>query len=173
MHFPLFIELNDVRCLVVGSGSVASRKAEALRAFGASVSVVSPETCGRGFRSEDLDGCALVVAATDDAALNAQIAGLCRARAIPVNVVDDPANCTFHFPAIARKGCLTVAVGTEGACPRAAKRLRDRIAHKLLPDDFVAAVERLGTQRDELKRRYPDAPARAAFIDKELSPWND
>ena len=172
MHFPLFLELKDVPCLVVGSGPVALRKAQALESFGAQVKTVSPEASGRVFADVDIEGMALVVAATNDAEVNRHVADLCKAKGIPVNVVDDPANCTFIFPAIARKGPLTVAVSSGGACPVAAKLVRDKVA-RAVPDDFVAEVERLGRERDELKRRFPDPQERRRHCEEVLKKWND
>ena len=172
MHFPLFLELDGKSCLVVGGGNVAARKASALREFGAKVVAVAPEVCGRGFADADVEGMALVVAATDDADVNRHVADLCKAKGIPVNVVDDPANCTFIFPAIARKGPLTVAVSSGGACPVAAKLVRDKAA-RAMPDDFVAEVERLGRARDELKRTFPDPQERRRHCEEVLKKWND
>ena len=181
MRFPLFVELEGRPCLVVGGGRIAARKAAMLGEFGAAVTVVAPavdealvadEVLRRTFEDGDVDGRALVVAATDDAALNARVSRLCKARGVLVNVVDDPANCTFVFPAICRKGPVVAAVSSGGAAPVAAKLVRDKIA-KLLPDDFVAAVERLGEEREDLKRRYPDMAERRRHCEEVLRKWKD
>ena len=186
MHFPLYLELKDTPCLVVGSGPVAMRKVRALESFGAQVMVVGGTGAGsngqdarstgayvgRDFVDSDVEGMALAVAATDDADVNRHVAELCKAKGIPVNVVDDPANCTFIFPAIARKGPLTVAVSSGGACPVAAKLVRDRIAG-LVPDDFASAVEDLGARREELKRTYPDPRERMRVCEEALAKWKD
>jgi len=169
-HFPLFLDLTDKPCLVVGAGKVAARKARALASFGARVVQIAPEICGRGFVDADVEGVTLAVSATDDAALNRHVADLCKARGVPVNVVDDPVNCTFVFPAVCRKGPMTVAVSSGGACPVAAKLVRDK-AERLLSDDFVAAVERLGREREDLKRAYPDPQERRRMCEKELEKW--
>ncbi|MDD3450250.1 MAG: bifunctional precorrin-2 dehydrogenase/sirohydrochlorin ferrochelatase, partial [Gammaproteobacteria bacterium] len=102
---PIFLNISGRPCLVVGGGDVAARKIEILRGAGARVRVVAPALCSgvsrqveRGsvehhagtFSETDLDGCELVIAATDDAAVNRQVAELARSRRIPVNVVDDP-----------------------------------------------------------------------------------
>ena len=194
MHFPLFIELEGRPCLVVGGGPVAVRKAQALAECGAKVTVVAGVNgqdarstredafCGTGvspvhvmrrnFADADVEGMALVVSATNDRAVNRRVADLCKARGIPVNVVDDPANCTFIFPAVVRKGPMTVAVSSGGACPVAAKLVRDRVA-EALPDDFVAAVERLGKERENLKRNYPDPQVRRRVCEEALKRWKD
>ena len=200
MHFPLFVELGDRPCLVVGGGKVAVRKAAMLRGFGAAVTVVAPtlngqdarspmnvapEVCeelstalegsrllSRAFLDADVEGQALVVAATDDAWLNAHVAALCKARGIPVNVVDDPPNCTFIFPAVFRKGPIVAAVSSGGASPVAAKLVRDKVS-RLVTDDFVAAVESQGARRQELKKNYPDPQKRRRVCEEELAKWKD
>ena len=172
MRFPLFIELENRPCLVVGGGKVAARKAEALAEFGARVVQVAPEVSGRGFEDGDIEGMTLVVAATDDPEVNRRVADLCKAKGIPVNVVDDPANCTFVFPAIFRRGPFGAAVSSGGACPVAAKLVRDRIAG-LVPDDFASAVEDLGARREELKRTYPDPRERMRVCEEALAKWKD
>ena len=171
MPFPLFVDLADKPCLVVGCGSVAARKAKALADFGAKVTVVAPETCGRGFADADVEGMTLVVAATDDAAVNRHVAEVCRQRGVWVNVVDDPANCTFLFPAICRKGPIVAAVSSGGACPVAAKMVRDKVA-RLISDDFADEVARLGRKRENLKRDYPDPQERKRVCEEALKKWN-
>ena len=172
MLFPLFLELEGRPCLVVGGGPVALRKAKALEDCGARVTVVAPEVCGRGFADADVEGMTLVLAATNDRALNRRVADLCRARGIPVNAVDDPANCTFVFPAVLRKGPMTVAVSSGGACPVAAKMVRDKVG-RLMADDFVSEVGRLGREREQLKRDFPDPQARKRVCEEALRKWND
>lgn len=170
--FPLLIDLEGEPCLVVGSGDVATRKAAALADFGAHVTTVSPEVCGRGFDERDVAGMRLVVAATDDRAVNARVAAACRVQGVPVNVVDDPALCTFVFPAIARKGPMLVAVSSGGACPTAAQLLRDKAA-RLMTDEFVEAVERLGRDREKLKGECPDPQERKRKCEEALARWRD
>jgi len=184
MCFPLFVELEKRPCLVVGGGRVAARKVAILRAFGAEVTVVAPQVAGaiavedgcrlerRAFSDADVGGRALVVAATDDVALNRRIADLCKARGIPVNVVDDPAGCTFVFPAICRRGPMVAAVSSGGACPVAAKLVRDKI-EKAMSEDFVSAVEALGARREELKKEYPDPQDRKRHCEEALAKWRD
>ena len=172
MKLPLFLEVGDRPCLVVGGGAVATRKVRMLEGFGARVVQVSPETCGRLFEDSDVEGKALVVSATDDPFVNRRVAELCRAKGIPVNVVDDPENCTFIFPAVCRRGPITIAVSSGGACPVAAKLVRDKAA-RLMPDDFIAAVERLGRDRERMKAECPDPDARRKVYEEELARWSD
>lgn len=113
-----------------------------------------------------------MVAATDDRALNAHVAELCKARGIPVNVVDDPKNCTFIFPAVFRKGPIVAAVSSGGASPVAAQLVRDKVA-RLVTDEFAAAVASQGARREELKREYPDPQERKRICEEELAKWKD
>lgn len=170
MQFPLFIDLAERPCLVVGSGRAARQKTEVLSACGATVTVVETGTDGRAFADSDAEGMAVVVAATDDRAVNAHVSEVCRAKGILVNVVDAPELCTFFFPAVFRKGPITAAVSSDGTCPVAAQIVRDRIG-ALVEDDFVEAVERLGRERAELKARFPDTAARKRYYEEELSKW--
>lgn len=182
MQFPMFVELEGRRCLVVGGGTVAARKVRALKAFGACVTVVAPETVAeigdgveivrRPFSEGDVDGAFFVVVATGDHALNAKISDLCRRQNILVNVVDDPTLCSFVFPAIARRGSVVAGVSSGGTCPVAAQIVRGWVDARLT-DEFVETVERLGRARDELKRRFPCPEARKEFCEKELSKWKD
>lgn len=138
-YFPMFVELEGRPCLIVGGGAVALRKARRLLPYGPCLTVVAqsfvPELealegavlCRRAFRPRDVEGQALVVAATGDGALNREIAALCRARRIPVNAVDDKDNCTFLFPALVRRGPLSIGISTGGASPTAAVYVKEKI----------------------------------------------
>jgi len=88
--------------------------------------------------------------ATDDPAVNAAVAADATAAGIWVNSADDPANCSFILPAVARRGTVTVAVSTGGASPALATRLRDDIASTVLTERVEAAAADLARQRDEV-----------------------
>lgn len=164
MRFPLFLELAGTSCLVVGAGEVALWKKGVLEEFGATVETTT------AFSPEQIEGHALVVAATNDRAVNRAVFEACRARRIPVNVVDDPELCTFIFPAIVRKGPLLAAVSTGGKVPVATQYLRDEVS-KLMTDRLIAAVEALGADREQIKRDHPDHEERSAWYRKELEEW--
>lgn len=134
--YPAFLNLSGKHCLVVGGGRLALHKTDDLRAAGARVTVVAPRLAPgfgrmkevrlirRAFRPSDLlPGPWLVIAATDDEALHARIAKLCRARRIWVNVVDRPRLCDFIVPSVVRRGPVTFAVSTGGLSPAVAKYL--------------------------------------------------
>ncbi len=116
-RFPLFIPLAGRTVLIAGAGTVAARRADTLRRFGARLRIVAPENRAglegvalRGFRPSDLDGAALAIAATDARAVNRQIAALCAARGVPASVADCAGESTFYFPAVCEGGGLTAGL---------------------------------------------------------------
>ena len=145
--FPIFINLEGRRVLIAGGGHVALRKAERLSPYGADIFAVAPEfipgfagipgvtLLERRFEPGDIDGAALVIAATDDPELNAAVSELCRWENVPVNVVDDIEKCSFVFPSLVRRGELSVGISTGGASPSAAQYIR-RGVEQLVPDGF-------------------------------------
>ena len=122
-RFPLFVDLSGARCLVVGCGKVGERRARALARFGAMVSVIDPQAedlegegitvCRRAYAAGDEAGCALVVAATDNRAVNHMVAERCRRLRIPVSVADAPQECTFFFPALCEGEHLVAGVASR------------------------------------------------------------
>jgi len=181
-YLPIFFNIRDQRCLVVGGGDVASRKAAMLLRAGAQVHVVAPEinaslqsklseakgTLRVGeYTDSDLDGVALVVAATDDQALNRQVHADCRARQLPVNVVDNPALCSFIFPSIVDRSPLVMAVSSGGKSPVLARLLRARM-ETTIPAAYGRLADISGEFRELAKQTFPDTNARRAFWEKQL-----
>ncbi|MBQ8921632.1 MAG: bifunctional precorrin-2 dehydrogenase/sirohydrochlorin ferrochelatase [Oscillospiraceae bacterium] len=170
--FPLFVELAGRRCVIVGGGTVALRKAEKLLPFSPEITVIAPEICDalralpvqcvtREFRDDDLTGAFLAIAATDDRALNHHIFVLCTAQNIQINAVDDAENCSFLFPALVQEPEVTVGICTGGQSPVFAAYLRAVIEEELdtrtletarILTRFRPAVHRMfdtGAQRKE------------------------
>lgn len=171
-YFPFFVDLEGQRGLIVGGGTVALRKAEKLLPYGPALTVVAPEPVSelaalpveltrREFQPEDLDRADFVIAATDNEEENHRISALCQGRKIPVNVVDDKEACGFLFPALVRRGNLSVGVSTGGSSPTAAIWLKEQI-EGLLPEQTEEILTWLEAQRSLLKERLPDQRARAA-----------
>ena len=172
--FPIFLDLRGKKVLIVGGGHVALRKAERLAPYGASITAVAPEfTPGfaalsgvtaleRRFQPGDVEGSALVIAATDDAELNAAVSELCAWEGIPVNVVDDLALCSFVFPALVRRGELSVGISTGGASPSAAQYIR-RLVEEQVPDGFEEILDFLAARRAQLKSALPAERRSAAY----------
>lgn len=160
MSYPLSLNLEGRKCLVVGGGRVAARKTGGLLGAGAAVLVVSPALCEelkklkdekkisheeRAFKAEDAFGMALVFAATDDEAVNASVAEAARRHGALANVASQPDGGDFLVPAVFREGGLTVAVDTGGASPAAAVWVRDELKAALPPGtlELVAVFKAL------------------------------
>lgn len=136
--YPVFLDMEGRRTVVVGAGPVALRKTRGLVEAGAHVSVVAPrfhpefdglpiERIQREFVDADLDGAALVFAATDVRAVNRRIGELARARGIPANIADAPDECGFIVPARVRRGEVQIAISTGGRSPAMAAELRAKL----------------------------------------------
>lgn len=176
-YFPFFVDLSCRYGLIVGGGAVALRKIQKLLPYEARLTVCAPEflpaierisglaLLRRPFESAMLDRMDYVIAATDNAALNHQIAVLCRQRNILVNVVDDRDACSFLFPALVKRGELSIGISTGGASPSAAVYLKEQISD-LLPENFGQMLEYLDGLRAESKAALPDGPARARFFSR-------
>ena len=160
--YPIVLDLDGVPVLVVGGGAVAMRKIEGLLAAHADVTVVAPIIADairalpvrlvmRTYQPGDLDGARLVITAADDAAVNAAVAADAKFRGTLVNSADDPANCTFTLPAVARDGVVTVAISTGGASPALASHLRGEIQRWLIEVGAADAATILAEQRASLK----------------------
>ncbi|WP_040263772.1 siroheme synthase CysG [Pseudomonas massiliensis] len=178
MNFlPLFHKLTGRPVLVVGGGEIALRKSRLLTDAGARLRVVAPqvdaqlaalvergggEVFERGYTAGDLNGCAVVIAATDDAPLNAQVSADAQARCIPVNVVDAPALCTVIFPAIVDRSPLVVAVSSGGDAPVLARLIRARL-EAWIPAAYGELAKLAAGFRDRVKQRFPNVNQRRAF----------
>jgi siroheme synthase-like protein len=160
-QYPVNLLLGGKRCLVVGGGPVAARKVTGLLACGADVQVIAadpgPEVTALGvavearpYRPGDLAGYRLVIAATNDRALNRAIFIEAEAAGTWVNSADDPASCSFTLPSIVRQGPIMVAVSTGGRSPALATWLKHRIADDLGPE-YQVLVDLLSSAREDMR----------------------
>ena len=155
------LRLQGRRCLVVGGGEVGLEKVEGLLACGGDVTLVAPDAVEplrelaeegsirwerRPYRTEDVDGAFLAIAATGDTDVNIRVFEDAERRATLVNVVDVPPLCNFILPAIIRTGPLAIAISTAGASPALAKRIRDQIA-----DEYGEPYARLAVLLNEVR----------------------
>ena len=178
-YYPIAIDLTGQRCLVVGGGEVALRKAQALREAGAPVTVIAAqpdarlegidgvEIVRRNYGSGDVSGYALVFSATDDREVNASVSRECREQGISVNVVDDPELCSFIVPAMLRRGELLIAIWTGGMSPSLSKRIRKELQQRYGPE-YGEFVELLGELRDQVKVEYASYDERQAVFSQLL-----
>ncbi len=167
--FPIFLKIAARPCMVVGAGHLAESKIESLRAAHAKVTVIAPaarpsivelaaageiEWQQREYVDGDLAGQFLVVAATDNAAVNRAVYREATERNVICNAVDDPPFCDFYFPSVVRRGDLQIAISTAGASPALAQRLRKEI-NAQLPLDAGDWVADLGNLRREVTQMEP------------------
>ncbi len=177
-NYPITL-VKLANAIVVGGGAVAERKVAGLLGADASVTVIAPEltptledwhTQGhlqvrrRNFQTDDLADAQLVIAATDDPAVNHAVSRQAIARGCLVNVVDDPAHCTFHVPAIVRRGAVTIAISTDGASPALARRLREEI-ESLIGPEYATLAGWLAELRPRVQAKVPQA--------KRAELWNE
>ncbi|MCQ4346492.1 siroheme synthase CysG [Pseudomonas stutzeri] len=174
---PLFHNLRGRLVLVVGGGEVALRKARLLAEAGARLRLVAPsvedvlvglveqgggELLMRSYASADLDGCVLVVAATDDESLNARVSREAGERSLPVNVVDAPALCSVIFPAIVDRSPLMVAVSSGGDAPVLTRLMRARL-ETMIPAAYGRLAGLAQRFRGAVKQRFADVQQRRVF----------
>lgn len=182
--YPIVMDMADRPVLVVGGGGVAERKVEGLLAAGARITVLAPDLStrllawagegrirhvGRAYRTGDLAGYRVAFAATDDGAVNADVAREARERSVWLNAADDPAHSDFILPSVLRRGDIVVAVTTGGTSPALARAVREELEDHVTEDhavlaSIVAEVRRAVRQRPN----PPDAEAWRHAIDDGL-----
>ena len=181
-YFPIFVDLKGKPCLVVGGGEVAGRKVEQLLRSGARVTVVAPRLCRRlqelresgaflhkadPFSPDNLEDVWLIIAATNDAELNRRISSLAHAKNILVNVVDNPALCSFIMPSIIDRSPVQIAISTGGASPVLSRLLRARL-ETLVPSAYGRLAALMAAFREKAKGKFPDVNARRRFWEEIL-----
>jgi len=175
--FPVFMKINARPCVVVGGGEVAARKTRQLLRAGGEVHVVAPALCQQlqeqvaqhaivwrkgQFEPDDVAGCALVIAATDDMAVNKAVHAAAVQHNIPVNVVDNPALCSFIMPAVVDRSPVLIAVSSGGAAPLLARLLRARL-ETLIPAAYGRLATLAAKFRAAVKQQIGDATLRRRF----------
>lgn len=179
---PIFINIKQQPCLVVGGGSVATRKVELLLRCGGQVTIVSPSLhptlaalaeddsirhLARPFAADDLKEAAICIAATNDQAVNQQVSTLAKARRIPVNVVDQPDLCSFILPSIIDRSPVVAAVSTGGASPVLARLIRARL-ESMIPAAYGHLAALASKFREQVKARFTNVSQRRQFWESAL-----
>ncbi len=177
--YPVYFSLRCRKCLVIGGGKVAERKVKSLLESGASIVLVSPSLTEdlsklvkkhkihylhREYSSEDLEGCFLVISATDDADTNKKVSEDCHARNIPVNVVDEPDRCSFIVPSVMRRGDLCIAVSTGGKSPLLARKIRERL-EELFGIEYAEYLKLMGGLRKSIIQEVLDRQSRRKIFE--------
>ena len=175
--FPLFLDLRTRKVVFIGGGGIAERKIDLFETAGPHITIISPTLTpalqqrvhegryswlARGFEEADVIGASVVVAATNDGAVNRAVAHAATARGIPVNVVDDLELSTGILPAIVDRSPLVIAVSTEGSAPAFARHVRARI-EAAIDESFGELAAFLRTVRGRIKARFPDLGLRRRF----------
>jgi precorrin-2 dehydrogenase/sirohydrochlorin ferrochelatase len=178
-YYPIYLDIEDRSVVIIGGGNVCARKAETMMKYGARVTVVSPEFTEeieqwaregclalkrKEYDATDLDGAHIVIASTDLQSVNEQIAADCRARRIPVNVVDVTPLCEFIVPAIIESGSIQIAVSTGGKSPALARTLKEDLQRTIGPE-YAEVNDVLGTLREGAKKVLPTDVDRKRFFD--------
>ncbi|MEK7353250.1 MAG: bifunctional precorrin-2 dehydrogenase/sirohydrochlorin ferrochelatase [Chloroflexota bacterium] len=167
VYYPVFLNVKGRKCAVIGGGQVALRKVVTLLEYGAKVEVISPELCpqlanlagkkeisvlNREYRSGDLKGVFVAIAATDSSIINQQVAAEARKKSALVNVVDDAGYSDFIAPSIVRRGEITIAISTSGQSPALARKLRTKL-EKEFGEEYARLGRLLGEVRAEAKKQ--------------------
>lgn len=182
-YLPIFMNLRGQRCLVVGGGGVAARKASLLIKAGAKLRIVAPRLSSAirsldvakediafiqaPFNPQHLEGCMLVVAATDQQTVNQRVHALAVERGMPVNVVDQPSLCSFIFPAIVDRAPVTIAVSSGGKSPVLTRILRNRF-ESTIPTGYGRLAELANIFRLRVKSSIKNIGARRLFWEQTL-----
>lgn len=161
-YYPIYLDIREKGCVVVGGGDVAERKILRLLECGAVVSVVSRKLTtilmnmvehskiihvDDNYDQQYLAGAFLVIGATDQEEVNDRIARDCRARGVMVNIVDDPGRCDFILPSLVNRGSLSIAVSTDGKSPALARKLREDLSVQFGPE-YEGYLDLLGWLRE-------------------------
>jgi siroheme synthase-like protein len=173
-YMPISISMRNRRCLIVGGGLVALRKAEGLLEYDTAITVVAPEIHDkleyharqgrlalekREYQEGEASAYGLVVCATDDPGLNKKVYEDARAGGALVNVADDPPHCDFIFPAVLRRDCLTAAISTDGKAPFISGHLR-LVLDTIFPRHWERLMRVAVSFRNKVRDHWPEDPAK-------------
>ncbi|HDL19561.1 MAG TPA: bifunctional precorrin-2 dehydrogenase/sirohydrochlorin ferrochelatase [Bacteroidetes bacterium] len=168
VYFPILISLSDRKCLVIGGGPIARHKVQSLEKFSPQLTILAPEIdeklaeiavknkfeiIRKEYKTADLEGFDLVIAATGKKKVSAQIWKDCKEKKILINAVDDPEHCDFILPATVKRGDLTVSVGTQGRSPFLTKELR-RWMNRMFTPEWEEVIDLAADFRKQVFARY-------------------
>jgi uroporphyrin-III C-methyltransferase/precorrin-2 dehydrogenase/sirohydrochlorin ferrochelatase len=174
---PIFINITNRPCVVIGGGEVASRKVTMLLKANAAITLYSPDIChelqalvdtgkityiNANFEESQLAGACLVISATDVAAVNIAVSIAAKAQNIPVNVVDSPELCTFTMASIVERSPIVIAISSEGTAPVLARYIRTKI-ETMLPAGYGRIAGIAGEFRDKVKAKFATTQERRIF----------
>lgn len=193
-YFPFFTDIKDKSCLIVGGAYLVLEKAERLLPYEVKIDVIIDDENNdedslseikkidvtilkEKFDIAMLENYEFVVICLSDINLNKIIADECKNRRIPVNSVDDVENCTFIFPALIKKGKLSIGISSSGASPFMTRYIKAKLS-EIIPDNTEELLERLESLRPYVKENVPNESQRKTlfkrifldFVDSEILP---
>ena len=172
-YYPIHLDITNRNCLVVGGGSVGTRKVQTLLSCGARVTVISTEASAqllkqteagsitlkkRPYRTADLEDMFLVIGATDDEKLNRRISSDAEKRNTLCNIADRPEKCNFILPSIVNRGDLVITISTSGKSPALAKKMRKALENQF-GDEYAHFLILMGIIRKKLLRQSHEPEA--------------
>ncbi len=176
-YLPIFVNLRQKPCLVIGGGGIALRKINLLLKAQAQVTCVSPDFCdgiknlsikkhinivNKQFESSDISNQSVIISATDDSSVNASVSELAQKARIPVNIVDSPKLSSFIMPSIVDRSPLIIAVSSAGKAPVLARIIRAKL-ETMIPNSYGKLAEIAGEYRQKVKDRFSKIKDRRAF----------
>jgi len=182
-HLPVFINLRQKPCLVVGGGDIALRKVNLLLKAQAQIKCISPEFCNglielsrenaldlieKRFESTDIDNQSVIIAATDDDKTNAMVSSLAHESGIPINVVDSPDLSSFIMPSIVDRSPIVIAISSAGKAPVLARIIRAKL-ETIIPSAYGNLAEIAGEYRQKVKQRFVNLKDRRKFWESVFS----
>lgn len=174
---PIFMNITNRLCVVIGGGEVAARKVTMLLKANAAITLCSPELChelqdlvnagkinyiNADFEASQLAGACMVIAATDDEGVNTEVSIAAKVLNIPVNVVDAPNLCTFTMASIVERSPIVIAISSEGNAPVLARYIRTKI-ETMLPTGYGRIAHIAGEFRDKVKAKFATTQERRIF----------
>lgn len=163
-YYPIFLDITNKPCIVIGGGKVAERKVVSLLNAGARITVISPNVTSRldkmarsgkfslikrPYKKGDLKEALLVYATTDDKVTNARVSEEAKKKGILLNIADDPGGCDFIVPSVAERGSLSIAISTGGSSPALAKSLRMEVEERY-GDEYAVFLDIMAAIRQKL-----------------------
>lgn len=182
-YLPINIDVKDKCCTVIGGGTVALRKVRYLVDAGARVKLISPEVAigfkdlisnnsvslvKRKYRYGDIKGSFITFIATNSPSEQSEAVVEANSLNIPVNVADEPSECTFTFPSLFERGDLLITISTGGKCPALSKQIRIQL-EQIIDDGYKGLLEILAEARNELLAADLPADNYAGLLEKLIS----